>query len=194
VAKLIHKKHIGGPKFIKRFYEECELMASFDHPNITKFLGVCSMPNYKLPALVMEKLNGNLDDLLRNYKDPNLPTKLKLSVLNDVAKGLHCLHEAKTIHRDLTVRNILLTSRMVAKITDFGVSRIIDEGSVISDSSIHGGIAYLPPEAALEVISTHRPGRAVHYGPSLDIFSFGHLALATLTQVRPECVLMWLRA
>lgn len=164
-------------------------MKCFDHPNIIKFLGVCAMPECdKLPVLVMRKLDGNLNDLLNGYRDPNLPLSLKLSVVSDVAKGLQYLHnfnaEEKIIHGDLTVRNVLLTSRMVAQITDFGVSSIVDKREVLTLSAKPGALAYMPPEA-IEIVPAHyRPRESAHYGPSLDIFSFGHLSLVTLTQVR----------
>lgn len=170
----------GYNDVIKKYYTECKIMSLVDHPNITKFLGVCAMPGRRLPVLVMAKLDGNLNDLLQTYKDPPLPLSLKLSVIDGVAKGLHYLHNFNQdeikyiIHRDLTARNVLLTSDMVAKITDFGVSRIIDKRVVQKLSTKPGTLDYMPPEAIRCSPS---------YGPSLDIFSFGHLALVTLTQV-----------
>lgn len=150
------------------------------HPNtnfIVMFLGVCPKPGYKLPVLVMEKLDGNLDDLLEGYKNPDLPMSLKLSILNDVLRGLNYLHnysnELTIIHRDLTARNVLLTSQMTAKITDFGNSRIVNKTLVQKLTSVPGTLVYMPPEAMT-------PAK---YGPSLDMFSFGHLSLVTLTQV-----------
>lgn len=182
-GKSIHEELILGTDgynaVLDKYYAECEIMSLFDHPNITKFWGVCAKPECRQPVLVMAKLDGNLNDLLEGYKEPTLPLSLKLSVLEDVAKGLHYLHnfnkESSIIHRDLTTRNVLLTSCIVAKITDFGVSRIIDKRAVQTMSVVPGTIDYMPPEAIEPV-----PAR---YGPSLDVFSFGHLALVTLTQV-----------
>ena len=125
----------------------------------------------------MERLDGSLDDLLETV--PNIPLSLKRSVLEDVAKGLLYLHthDQQIIHRDLTAKNVLLTSSLVAKITDFGNSRIVNlqPGQLARTlSRLPGTLVYMPPEA-FSVSS--------HYGPSLDVFSFGHLALFTLTQV-----------
>ena len=111
---------------------------------------------------------------------PNLPLCLKRSVLEDVASGLLYLHNrpSPVIHRDLTARNVLLTSSLVAKISDMGNSRIIDTrpGQMARRLSVlPGTLVYMPPEA---LDDRHR------YGPSMDIFSFGHLALFTITQVR----------
>lgn len=188
--QLVQVDAINGHKIIDRYYEECELMSHLDHPNITKFLGVCAKPDYKHPVLVMRKLDGNLSDLLEGYRDPNLPLSLKLSVLSDVAKGLHYLHNftAKNtiIHRDLTVRNVLLTSSMVAQITDFGMSRIVDKRIVLTLSPIPGCPEYMPHEA-MEIIPDRDEEYSAHYGPSLDVFSFGHLVLVTLIQVHGPC-------
>ena len=107
----------------------------------------------------------------------------KVSILQDVASGLAYLHKHKpvVIHRDLSAKNILLSSEGVAKISDFGNSRIIDidpAGSTEFKSTTHvpGTIIYMPPEAC----SDH-----AKFNEKLDIFSFGHLALFTATQVLP---------
>ena len=152
-------------------------MSSLRHPNITLFLGLCFLQGTKLPLLVMERLETSLDDLLEHM--PNIPISLKRSILEDVASGLLYLHRRNppVIHRDLTSNNVLLTSSLTAKITDMGNSRIADmrPGQMVRTlSKVPGTLVYMPPEAQ---DSKHR------YGPSLDIFSFGHLALFTITQV-----------
>ena len=152
-------------------------MSSLRHPNITQFLGLCFLPGTQLPLLVMERLETSLDDLLEHM--PGLPLSLKRSVMEDVASGLVYLHKRTppVIHRDLTSKNVLLTSSLVAKITDMGNSRIVSmrPGQMARTlSQLPGTLVYMPPEALDE---THR------YGPSLDIFSLGHLALYTITQV-----------
>ena len=166
------------PEMIHKYQQECQLMSSLRHPNITQFLGICFLPGTQLPLLVMELLETSLDDLLEHM--PNLPLSLKRSVLENVASGLLYLHNRNppVIHRDLTSKNVLLTSSLVAKITDMGNSRIADMRSgqmVRTLSALPGTLVYMPPEA---LDNRHR------YGASLDIFSFGHLALFTITQVR----------
>lgn len=162
---------------VYKYQQECHLMSSLRHPNITQFLGLCFLPGTQIPLLVMERLEMSLDDLLEYV--PNLSLNLKVSFLEGVSNGLVYLHSRQppVVHRDLTSKNILLTSALEAKITDMGNSRIISmqPGQLVRTlSQLPGTLVYMPPEALSEA---HR------YGPSLDIFSFGHLALYTLTQV-----------
>ena len=153
-------------------------MAEMRHPHIVLFLGLCFLESLPLPVLVMERMDSSLDDLLEST--PNLPLTHKRSVLADVARGLLYLHthNPPIVHRDLSARNILLTSSLVAKISDLGNARIVNlrPGQLARTlTRIPGSMVYMPPEA----FSHHS-----QYGPRLDIFSFGHLTLFTLTQVR----------
>ena len=175
---LLNVQYEGVPEMVSKYLRECQLMSSLRHPNITQFLGLCFLPGTQLPLLVMERLETSLDDLLEDV--PNLLLSLKRSILENVASGLLYLHKRNppVIHRDLTSKNVLLTSSLVAKITDMGNSRITDmrPGKVARTmTAFPGTLVYMPPEA---LDNRHR------YGASLDIFSFGHLALFTITQVR----------
>ena len=181
---LIDEGNIGVANIVSKYEQECQLMSSLRHPNITQFLGLCFLPGTRLPLLVMERLETSLDDLLDHM--PGLPLSLKRSILEDTASGLVYLHERQpqVIHRDLTANNVLLTSSLIAKITDMGNSRIIDmrQGQMARTlSRLPGTLVYMPPEALNE---THR------YGPSLDVFSFGHLVLYTIIQVKHTIIIL----
>ena len=169
-AKKLKTEDEVEESIVKKYEQECQIMASLFHPNITQFLGICFHPD-ALPLLVMERLDMSLDDLLVGV--PNLPLTLKVSCLEDVCKGLDYLHQRDhpIIHRDLTARNVLLTSSLSAKISDMGNSRIVPNRLAWTLSQQPGTLVYMPPEANSR------------YGPPLDIFSFGHLALYTLIQV-----------
>ena len=182
---LIDPQNEGANRMVMKYYEECRLLSSLNHPNIVQFLGICflkAQPDYSpsLPVLVMERLDRSLDDLLENT--PSIHLSDKCSILQDVARGLDYLHSRSpaVIHRDLTARNVLLNSAMVAKITDMGNARIVDfqpgESAKTMTKGVPGTVVYMPPEAF------DNPPK---YGPKLDMFSFGHLALFTMTQVFP---------
>ena len=124
----------------------------------------------------MERLDINLDDLLEQDHEIDLPSKFK--VLLDVAKGLEYLHNRITpvIHRDLTTRNVLLNrTTMDAKIADMGNSLLIDHKKFSRTLSRNPGTTvYMPPEAT---------GYAPNYDATLDMFSFGQLSSFTSSLV-----------
>ena len=151
-------------------------MSTLRHPHIVQFLGVCYLPGARLPSLVMERLDTNLHELLETTT--NLPLAVKNSILlADTVRGLLYLHSQSPpiIHRDLTARNVLLNSAMVAKIADLGMARIVSlqPYQLATMTQGPGNIVYMPPEVM---------GEHTQYNSSLDIFSFGNIALFTLTQ------------
>ena len=107
-------------------------------------------------------------------------------MLADVSKGLVYLHNRSSpiIHRDLSAKNVLLNSAMATKISDLGNSRIVDlqPGQLMKTlSCTPGTLVYMAPEALYSL-----PGYEAdksYYGTKIDIFSFGHLSLFTITQV-----------
>ena len=155
------------------YLKECHLISSLHHPNIVQFIGICLHSSSKLPILVMERLKNQLHELLITC--PPIPLILKHSILRDVARGLAYLHP-QVIHRDLSAKNILLTPFFVAKISDFGSSLSCDLNTKLQGLTPYPGErVYMPPEALAE---------PPMYDCSMDIFSFGHLALFTMIQVR----------
>ena len=176
--ELLNVSHGEWKHIHKKYQQECKIMSSLQHSNLTQFCGLCFLPDSKVPILLMERLEGSLDNLLETV--PNILLSLKRSILEDVARALMYLHTHKPqiIHRDLTAKNVLLTSSLMAKVSDFGNARIIDlQSGQLSQtpSRMPGTILYMPPEAFDKTSS--------YYGPSLDIFSFGHLALFVGVQV-----------
>ena len=173
---LVDPRNQGTHNMVEKYYRECRLLAELRHPHIVLFLGVCFFPEYRLPVLVMERLHTSLDDLLEHY--PNIPLHVKLAILHDVTKGLVFLHTRApvVVHRDLTARNVLLDAANTAKIADLGNSRITNLRPGQLDQTmtrgIPGTLVYMPPEASTD-----------HYGPPLDMFSFGHLSLFAAIQV-----------
>ena len=187
------QKIVAGKKFRlmvnddvsrKKFTTELNMLSQLHHPNIVKFEGVCNLPNEELPVLLMERLVTNLHSYLLDPSHANLTTSRKAHLLCDIANGLVYLHSQSPllVHRDLTARNVLLTSEGVVKISDFGNARIldIDPQSSKSMTSRPGTLEYMPPEAF---------GASAEYDSSLDVFSFGHLALFVAIQESPTSLL-----
>ena len=182
------------PKASTQFVRECQLMSTLHHPNIVQFLGVAFFPGSRLPALVMERLLTSLHDLLA--PDPPPPSgavtplsffsmALKCSVLYNVACGLAYLHERPppVIHRDLSARNVLLDSEMVAKIADLGVAHIVPRVTAAATMTKGPGtLVYMPPEAfAPTRLNTEKS----KYDASIDVFSLGVVTIFTIGQVFP---------
>ena len=184
-GKTLHKnlfnyEQDGTGTFTKKFVAECKLMSDLRHPNVVQFLGITfSQSDGDLPVVLMELMPTSLHSVIETYS--NFPLSLKHSILKDVACGMSYLHgrSPPIIHRDLTATNVLLTSAMVAKISDFGNSRIVTispEQLQKTMTSVPGTPVYLPPEAF-----EPRPS----YDSKLDVFSFGQVALYTITQEMP---------
>ena len=170
-------------KTFTAFVGECGLMSTLRHPHIVQFLGVCLLPGSRVPALVMERLDTSLHDVLDPEPPPFtktfIPVSLKCSILHDIASGLCFLHSHSPhiIHRDLSAKNILLTRGMVAKISDLGMARIVPSLRAATMTKAPGASIYMPPEA-LEDES--------RYDVTIDIFSFGVLAIFVLSQTFPK--------
>ena len=184
-------------KSAAQFVRECKIMSTLRHPNIVQFLGLYFLPGSRLPALVMERLLTSLHDLLDPETDtppppdapkPFFPPSLKCSILHNVASGLTYLHERSPpiIHRDLSARNVLLNSGMVAKIADLGVARIVSRMRVAATMTKGpGAIIYMPPEAMESKPGEENKDKKSKYDASIDIFSFGVVAIFTLCQTFP---------
>ena len=192
-AKTIYD-FLREAKAATEFVRECQLMSTLRHPNIVQFLGVAFFPGSRLPALVMERLLTSLHDLLA----PNTPPPcgavtppsffsmaLKCSVLHNVAYGLAYLHERSppVIHRDLSARNVLLDSKMVAKIADLGMARIVPRvRAAATMTKGPGALVYMPPEAFAPTRSNAEKSK---YDASIDIFSLGVITIFTIGGVFP---------
>ena len=188
---------------ISQFVRECQLMSTLRHPNIVQFMGVCFFPGSRLPALVMERLQTSLHDLLDPEIDPPpppdapkpfFPLSLKCSILQNVSDGLTYLHEQSPpiIHRDLSARNVLLNSALVGKIADLGVARIVPciRAAAATMTKAPGAGIYMPPEALEdkpedENNDEEQEETRAKYDASIDVFSFGVVAIFTLSQTFP---------
>ena len=172
---LVDPSSIGAARLVEKFQQECKLLKELRYPHIVQFMGLCFFEDSNVPVIVMELLNNNIDSWLSSAKK-ELPLSLKTSILRDTAKGLNYLHshDPVIIHRDLTARNVLLTSSMTAKIADLGNAYIVPPQHLVKTMTrVPGTIPYMPPEAFQ---------LAGKYTFKLDMFSFGHLALYIIIQ------------
>ena len=195
-AKTVHAILDSNSEIVTaQFVKELHFMSTLRHANIVQFLGVCCFQGSRLPALVMEQLLTSLHDLLDPPGDAKRPPDvlkqltyftmgLKCSVLHNVASGLAYLHEKlpPIIHRDLSAKNVLLTSQLVAKIADLGMARIIDVAQMRAMTRAPGAAAYMPPEASAPSASDEQKS---DYDASIDVFSFGIITIFTIGETFP---------
>ena len=171
----LDEKGVGAIR--SKFQDECVLHSQLRHPNIVQFLGVhYGMYSGEL-ALIVEKLEWDLEKFLETYKQ--VPDSIRISLLLDVAQGLEYLHSRKpcVIHRDLSAANVLVSQEGRAKIADLGASKVFSLSTFQAHTAGQpGAFAYMAPEA-LQANPV--------YDVSLDVFSFGAVALYTATHKFP---------
>ncbi|OQR83960.1 protein kinase [Achlya hypogyna] len=153
-----------GEKVLKDFHKECDLMRQLRHPNIVLFLGSSAQPpNLFLVTELLAK--GSLFDIYHvEERLANIGKHYKrvLQVAINMARGMAYLHSLSPplIHRDLKSPNIMVDSHWVAKIGDFGLSRIKDETKTMTKC---GSPLWVAPE----ILQGHR------FAEGCDIYSFG---------------------
>uniref|UniRef100_A0A3B4AFW5 Ephrin type-A receptor 7 n=1 Tax=Periophthalmus magnuspinnatus TaxID=409849 RepID=A0A3B4AFW5_9GOBI len=107
------------------FLCEASIMGQFDHPNVVHLEGVVTRG--KPVMIVIEYMeNGSLDAFLRKH-DGQFTVIQLVGMLRGIAAGMRYLSEMGYVHRDLAARNILVNSNLVCKVSDFGLSRVMDD-------------------------------------------------------------------
>uniref|UniRef100_H2VD33 receptor protein-tyrosine kinase n=1 Tax=Takifugu rubripes TaxID=31033 RepID=H2VD33_TAKRU len=113
------------------FLSEASIMGQFDQPNIIRLEGVVTKSR---PTMIITEFmeNGALDSFLRQ-NDGQFSVIQLVGMLRGIASGMRYLAEMSYVHRDLAARNILVNSNLVCKVSDFGLSRYLEEDA--SDST-----------------------------------------------------------
>uniref|UniRef100_A0A3P9CKE0 receptor protein-tyrosine kinase n=1 Tax=Maylandia zebra TaxID=106582 RepID=A0A3P9CKE0_9CICH len=109
------------------FLSEASIMGQFQHPNIIHLEGIITA---SCPVMILTEYmeNGALDSFLRLNDSQFTPIQL-VGMLRGIASGMKYLAEMSYVHRDLAARNILINSNLVCKVSDFGLSRFLQENS-----------------------------------------------------------------
>ncbi|XP_072411172.1 ephrin type-A receptor 7 isoform X1 [Chiloscyllium punctatum] len=107
------------------FLCEASIMGQFDHPNVVHLEGVVTRG--KPIMIVIEYMeNGALDAFLRKH-DGQFTVIQLVGMLRGIAAGMRYLADMGYVHRDLAARNILVNSNLVCKVSDFGLSRVVED-------------------------------------------------------------------
>ncbi|KAG9494545.1 hypothetical protein GDO78_002065 [Eleutherodactylus coqui] len=107
------------------FLGEASIMGQFDHPNIIRLEGVVT--KCKPVMIITEYMeNGSLDSFLKKH-DGQFTVIQLVGMLRGIASGMKYLSDMNYVHRDLAARNILVNSNLVCKVSDFGLSRVLED-------------------------------------------------------------------
>ena len=157
--KTILPKFAADPAFQKMFRDEARIASRIEHANAAQILDVGEQ--HDMTYLVMEYVDGDaLSSIYRALKKQNLriPPGVVLRVLADACGALHSAHELRddggallnVVHRDVSPQNILVSTKGVAKIIDFGIAKARDRVSGdTSTGQVKGKVRYMAPEQAM---------------------------------------------
>ncbi|XP_006997222.1 ephrin type-A receptor 1 [Peromyscus maniculatus bairdii] len=144
------------------FLREATIMGQFNHPHILRLEGVVTK---RKPIMIVTEFmeNGALDAFLKEREDQLAPGQL-VAMLLGIASGMNYLSGHNYVHRDLAARNILVNQNLCCKVSDFGLTRLLDDFDGTYETQ--GGkipIRWTAPEAIAHRIFT----------TASDVWSFG---------------------
>ncbi|KAM9789937.1 ephrin type-A receptor 4-A-like [Neosynchiropus ocellatus] len=154
------------------FLSEASIMGQFDHPNIIRLEGVVT--RCKPLMIITEYMeNGSLDAFLRKH-DGQFTVIQLVGMLRGIASGMKYLSDMSFVHRDLAARNILVNSNLVCKVSDFGLSRVLEDDPEEAYTTREAIGTYLSPGGKIPIRWT--APEAITYRKfttASDVWSYG---------------------
>ena len=168
--KVISLGQWASKAHLKRFRREAEAAASLDHP--------CIVPIYEVDERdgscyfsMKFVAGGQLDEVTR--REP-MPIRRAVELIAKVARTVHYAHEHGILHRDIKPGNILLDAKGEPHLTDFGLARLVEsESSVTQTLDILGTPSYMAPEQAV--------GNNTAVSNATDVYGIGAVLYQLLT-------------
>ncbi|XP_057517083.1 probable LRR receptor-like serine/threonine-protein kinase At1g74360 [Amaranthus tricolor] len=188
----VKKLQSSGIEGEREFQAEMDVLSqngvNWPHPNLVNLYGWCLDGADKL--LVYEYMEGGtLEDLISDRTRLRWKTRVEIAI--DIARALVFLHHEcypSIVHRDVKASNVLLDRNGKARVTDFGLARVVDAGHTHVTTTVAGTVGYVAPEYSQTWQATTKG----------DVYSFGVLAMELATGRRAvdggeECLLEWAR-
>ncbi|KAL7106030.1 hypothetical protein ACP275_07G084900 [Erythranthe tilingii] len=172
-VKRLSGCHLHGER---EFLAELETIGKVKHENLVQLLGYSVFADERI--LIYEYMeSGSLDYWLRNEVAAlDWPTRFKICLGS--ARGVAFLHHGfvpHIIHRDIKSSNILLGRNFEARVSDFGLARIISACESHVSTVLAGTFGYIPPEYGQAMVATTKG----------DVYSFGVVMLELVTGREP---------
>jgi serine/threonine protein kinase len=175
VAIKIIRHGLDTEDIVQRFRSERQILATLDHPNITRLLDAGTIDD--LPYFVMEYIEGEPIDQYCDARQLSITERLKL--FQGVCAAVRYAHQNLVIHRDIKPGNVMVTREGVPRLLDFGIAKLLAPGTAIRDATLTGlrplTLEYASPEQVR--------GKAIT--TSTDVYSLGVLLYKLLTGHRP---------
>ncbi len=167
----------GPTDLAQRFLLERRILARLDHPNIAKLFDAGTSGDGD-PYFVMEYIAG--DPLDRHCDDRRLDVRRRLLLMLDICAAVSYAHRNLVVHRDLKPSNILVTGDGVPKLLDFGIAKLLDDGSTSPLAMTRTGLLPLTPEYA-----SPEQVRAETLTTASDVYSLGVVLFRLLSGSAP---------
>jgi serine/threonine protein kinase/tetratricopeptide (TPR) repeat protein len=177
-VKLLHLGLLTGTG-AERFRREGDVLARLTHSNITRLLDA-GVAKGGQPYLILEYVEGEPIDRWCRARCLDVPSRVRLFL--DVLTAVSHAHSKLILHRDLKPSNILVTTSGQVKLLDFGVAKLLDDESGLTEQTgltRSGGVAFTPGYAAPEQV------RGGEMTTATDVYSLGVVLYELLAGTRP---------